>query len=416
VSNGELPRLLLTGATLADGKVRSLFLEGAAVVAVGAGAERIAARRDTPLLDLAGYVVLPAASEPHAHLDKALLAGRVINVTGDLDGAITATRAAYPSMTADDVLDRARRALVAALRHGYTAVRTHVTCEAEVGTIAVEALIELRERAKSVFDLQIAAMAGFPITGSDGDLNRRLLLASLDAGADVVGGAPALDPDPGEATKWLVRLAADRGLPIDLHLDETLDPKSLCVRDFAVQVKDAGLAGRATASHCVSLGQQDSHLAQEVAKELAEAGVAVVTLPQTNLYLQGRGIATRVPRALTPVAMLRRAGVTVAGGGDNWRDPFNPMSRIDPLETASLLVTVAHLSAADAYDAVSGSARAAMGLASANIAPGHECDLLCVRGENLVEAIANASDDRIVIHRGRIVARTRVLAEVKPDL
>ena len=406
----------MRGATLADGAVKSILISDEHVDAVGADAERLARQAAVPELDLAGFLLLPAAAEPHAHLDKALLSERVPIRAGDLRGAIEAVRNAYASMTSEDVANRARLALRIAVTHGFTAVRTHVDCEEGIDTAAVTALVQLRDAVGETLDLQVMAMAGHPLTGRSGARNRRLLVAALAAGADGVGGAPALDDDPAGAVDELVRSAADAGIPIDLHLDETLDPGSLTIARFIERVERHGLAGRATASHCVSLGQLDAGAARVIAERLAGSGIGVVTLPQTNLYLQGRDAPTRVPRALTAIAALRAAGVVVAGGGDNWRDPFNPVARIDPLETASLLVTAGHLSVPDAYAAVSTIARQVMGLPDAGLRPGSVADLLAVRAPSLGDAIAQAGEDRLVFRRGRVISRTHVESDAVPDI
>ncbi|PNG22754.1 amidohydrolase family protein [Streptomyces cahuitamycinicus] len=114
-----------------------------------------------------------------------------------------------------------------------------------------------------------------------------------------------------------------------------------------------------------------------------------------------------MPRGLTAIASLRAAGVTVAGGGDNARDPFNPLGRFDPMETASLLVLAGHLSPRSAYDAVSGAARTVMGLARTPIEPGAPAELMAVRADTLADAMADARADRVVIHQGRLVCRTQ---------
>jgi cytosine deaminase len=105
--------------------------------------------------------------------------------------------------------------------------------------------------------------------------------------------------------------------------------------------------------------------------------------------------------------------VTVAGGGDNLRDPFNPVSRADPLETASLLVTAGHLTPEEAYTAVSTGARAAMGLPEVQVAPGFPAELLAIQASSLGEAIAGGTS-RVVIHRGRVASRTTVTRDY-PD-
>ena len=416
MTNISVPsRLLITGGAIGAGSVGSVLFTGDRIVAIGPDAERTATDGGVERLDLSGYVLLVAPCEPHAHLDKALLGERYRNPSGDLAGAISATRSAYPTMDTADVYDRARRSLEIALRRGYTAIRTHVNCEEGIDLEAIRALIRLREEVRDTLDLQVFAMAGYPVTGRDGTMNRRLLHEALDAGADGVGGAPWLDPHASSAVVLLVHAAAERHLMIDLHLDETLDPASLTVRTFASEVAAHGLGGRATASHCVSLGQQSTETARTIALELAAAGVAIVTLPQTNLYLQGREGTTFTPRGLPALSILREAGVAVAGGGDNWRDPFNPTSRIDAMETASLLVVAAHFSVADAYDAVSTRAREVIGLGSAGFEVGCHTDVLAMKGVDLNDVMSHSSDDRVVIRRGRVISRSRVVHEIVPQ-
>ena len=45
-----------------------------------------------------------------------------------------------------------------------------------------------------------------------------------------------------------------------------------------------------------------------------------------------------MPRGLTAVRALLDAGVVVAAGADNLQDPFNPLGRACPFETAALMV------------------------------------------------------------------------------
>ncbi|MCU1376275.1 MAG: hypothetical protein JWO68_3561, partial [Actinomycetia bacterium] len=219
-----------------------------------------------------------------------------------------------------------------------------------------------------------------------------------------------LDPDPMGCIDTTVGLAAERGLAVDLHTDETLDVDTLWVRELGRAVRGAGLS--VTASHCVSLGMQDPGTQAKVADELAEAGVAVVTLPQTNLFLQARGITTATPRGLTAIRPLLDAGVTVAGGADNLQDPFITVGRADPLETAALLVMAGHLAPVEAYELVTTGARAAMGLAPVRIEPGAPAELLAVQAPSVRIAVADAPAGRLVFAKGRLVARTEVARTV----
>jgi cytosine/creatinine deaminase len=297
--------------------------------------------------------------------------------------------------------------------HGTTAIRTHVGVGADGGgTVALEALVRLRSDLvrRGLADLQIVAMIPLPATGPNA---RRLIETCVAAGADAIGGCPYRDPDPMAAARLALEMAADLGVAVDLHTDETLDPDVLTVADLPRLAADISVAGGITASHCVSLGAQGPDVQKQVAVGLAGAGIGVVTLPQTNLYLQGRGVTSGQPRGLTALRALIDAGVVVGGGADNVRDPFCRLGRLDALETASLLVLAGHLSPADAWTACSAGARQVMGLASPSgmgwaVRPGARAELLAVEGADLTSALATAGPRRVVVHRGAVVARTTV--------
>jgi cytosine deaminase len=364
-----------------------------------------------PVAELGGYLLLPAPAEPHAHLDKALLGRRAPNRTGDLAGAVDAMLAVLPSVTPDDLRERARTAALAALAHGATAVRSHADVGEHAGLRHVEALLALRDELRDVLTLQVVALAAAPLTGAAGTANARLLHAALAAGADLAGGCPHLDPDPSGCIDVVLDAAEAAGVGVDLHADETTDPASHDLATLAEAVTARAFPLGATASHCVSLGVQSPGRAAVTARAVAAAGVSVVALPQTNLYLQGRDHRSAVPRGLTAVRALLDAGVTVAAGGDNVQDPFNPLGRGDPLEAAALLVTAGHLLPEEAYRAVSDGARRAMGLPPVAVAAGCPADLLAVRAGSLAEALATLTPDRVVVRAGRVVARTRVTRE-----
>lgn len=356
-------------------------------------------------VDLEGFTLLPALAEPHAHLDKAFLADRVANPRGDLAGAIEAVDAAFASLDEADLVERAERCLAMAVAAGCSALRSHVDVSATIGTLHLEWLAPVRERWRDRLEVQLAALVDVPLSGREGRPQRRLAERALEAGADVVGGAPWLDERPAEAIAFLCGLAAEAGRPIDLHLDEATDPRRRGVEAFVREVERRGLGGRAVASHAVGLAARDPRGARRAADALAGAGVAVVVAPQTNLYLQARGLSTRQPRGIAPVRLLKEAGVVVAAGGDNVQDPFNPLGRADPLETAALLVVAAHLSPEEAVEAVGPSARGVLGLEPARLEAGDVADFVAVRASGVREALALAPGERVVVRSGRVVSR-----------
>ncbi|MCU1396132.1 MAG: codA [Ilumatobacteraceae bacterium] len=392
--------MLLRSATLADGRVLDVRIVDGTIVELG---EHLVADEGDETLDLAGQLLVSAFAEPHAHLDKAFLSERIPNPTGDLMGAIMAMHGNRHLITHDDTVERAERAVRLMVGNGATLIRTHADVTLENRLMSVEALAEVRSRTDDICDLQIVALVSWPVTGAAGANTRALLRDALDAGADVVGGCPHLEDEPEDANDILLGIAAEHGRDVDLHTDETLDPSKLALEDLARRVIASGFPHRVTASHCVSLAMQTDARQQEIAELAAAAGISVVALPHTNLFLQGRDQQQAMPRALTAVRALRTAGVNLCAGADNLQDPFNPMGRGDPLETGALMVMAAHLLPDDAMHAISGASRTAITGAAGAIAVGAPAELVALPAASMRDALAFGPAGRTVIHHGRVV-------------
>jgi cytosine deaminase len=384
--------LTIIDALLPDGRRANVRVVDGLVHSVGG-----AAAPDDELLLADGRLLLPAMAEAHAHLDKAFLAETVPNPTGDLMGAIVAMEEYRDVITLENTIERAERAARLIAANGATAIRTHADVTEGIGLQAVEALITVRERLRSLVHIEIVALGGMPILGVEGANSRALLRDAIAAGVDLVGGCPHLESDPVAATDFWLATADDAGLPVDLHTDETLDPSRFALPYLADIVRRSGFAHRVTASHCVSLGVQPHDVQRATAEALVEAGISVIALPSSNLFLQGRDQQVSMPRALTAVKSLRDAGVNLAAGADNLQDPFNLVGRGDCLETAALMVMAGHLSPADAYHSVSGAVRSLMGLSRAGTEVGDVAELVLVDAGSVREAVAFGPPNRTVV-------------------
>jgi cytosine/creatinine deaminase len=391
----------LRRARLPDGGLVDVAIDGDAVAAVVPAGAPLPA---TPglVLDLDGDLLLPAAAEPHAHLDKALSWDLIEPPFGDLRRAVESWAAYSGRMTEDDILDRARRAAARMLASGITAVRSHVDLLPGPDPLrGVRALVRLRAELHDLMDLELAALGHYQ-SGDD------VFESALDAGVDLMGGVPHLAPDPGAELDRLLAIARRRGVGADLHTDESLDG-AVTLGAYARAVADWDVVR--SAGHCVRLSTLPETDLADLADEVRRAGIGIISLPITNLYLQGQGHAAPVPRGIAPVRALRAAGVRVAAGADNVRDPFNPVGRCDPFETASLLVVAAHLTPDEALAAVTTDARAVLALPPAGPRQGLRADLLAVDAASVGEAVAFAPPARVVLHRGRLVGRTTVRVE-----
>jgi cytosine/creatinine deaminase len=398
------PGLVLRSVRLEDGSTSDVGLRDGLIAEVAPSGGLSASY--VKYVDLSGYLLLPAAAEPHIHLDTAMLGESLAVAPGDLVGGIAAMLEYQARRPPADFVARAERAALRVVANGATAIRSHVGIYKATGLRAVDALLELRDRLNGLVDLQLVALT-LTLTGRSNAATRDMMRTAIEKGVDVVGGVPHLDDDPIAYHEFVFDLASEFGVPVDLHTDETVDPNVLWLPHLADAAASRAFAHGVVASHCVSLGVQELEHARAIAQRVGDAGVAVICNPQTNLFLQGRESKVAMPRGLAPLRLLKDAGVLVAAGSDNMRDPLNALGRGDPLEVASLLVAAGHLTVTEAYEAVSSGARSVMGLPEVKIEPGYPAELLALRASSLADALAS-TPARVTIHRGHVIARTGV--------
>ncbi len=393
----------LLGARVPDGSVVDIDIghrDGHAVITAIQPSAPVTETTDD-VVDLSGFVVVTAPAEPHAHLDKALSWEVLAPPFGDLGAAIESWRRGSRALSEDSFYERARSAAIMLLRNGTTAIRTHADIlDGPDPLRGIRAMDRVRRELSGLIDIQIVALTP-PAVATD------QIYAALDAGADLVGGAPHIAPDPIAELTRLLTVAEARDVGVDLHVDEFLDGDHHSIAQFADRVTAWPDERSRTAGHCCRLGTMDPAELAELLPAVARSGLGIVSLPITNLYLQGRDRPTATPRGLTAVSALLDAGIPVAAGADNVRDPFNPVGRGDALETAALLVTTAHVAPEQALRMVTDGARAVLGLPEAGVKVGAHAELLAVRGTDLVDVIAGAPADRIVIRDGAIVSVSR---------
>ncbi|MFD4030184.1 hydrolase [Streptomyces sp. NPDC058637] len=370
--------LLLSGARLADGRTVDVRIDGPRIEAVGtAGSLGTRGTR----LDLRGYLLLPAPTEPHAHGDTAL----------------TASTGGPASQRPEDVRRRATEAALLQLSHGATALRAHVRVGDVQGLTSLEAVLGARRSLRGLTDVTTVAAPRL-LTGVAGAEGLAVLRDALDMGADVIGGCPDLDPDPSGYAETVLGLGAEHGRSVDLHTDG--DAPARLARLAAMA---GGLRPRVSLGPCAGLSRLPGDAAARAADQLAAAAVTVICLPQG-------GCSGARLRGNAPVGLLRAAGVRVAAGGGALRDTSNPVGRGDPLEAAYLLASRSGIAPGHAYDAVSTTARAVMGLPEVRVEAGFPAELLAVRGDGL-SGVLSLAYSRIVVHLGRVVARTSAVRE-----
>jgi cytosine/creatinine deaminase len=391
---------LLLDLLIADGTIETIVPVG-----IAAG--------DVPSLDLGGRLMWPGLIDMHTHLDKGHIVGRTQNPDGSFTGARNATTADRSKYWSEqDVGRRIDFALRCAYVHGVAAIRTHIDSYGGQSAISWKAFRDAREKWSGRIVLQAASIC--PIDLLQGDAGTQLADLIARSGGVLGGVTRAFNQDHSDNIEGLdtlldrlFQLAAERSLDVDLHVDETGDPKAaslIHVADAAIRNK---FKGKVVAGHCCSLSVQPETLVRETLKRCADAGIAIVSLPTVNMYLQDRNEA-RTPRwrGVTLIHEMRRAGLAVAVGGDNCRDPFHAYGDHDMVDTFRQAVRIAHL------DHPFGDVPALVGPSPASIiganplgtiAAGGPARLILFSARTINELVCRPQSDRIVLDRGRRV-------------
>jgi len=399
--------LLLVGGILADGRAADIAIVGDTIAAVEPSFAGDCARR----IDISGRLVTAPFIDSHFHLDSTLSAGIPrYNRSGTLLEGIAIWNELKPTLTEQTIHDRARRLCEIAVARGNLAIRSHV----DIGDPAlrgVRALLALRDEMRPWIDIQLVA---FP---QEGYFRRpdsaSLLQQAIELGVDAIGGIPHFErtrEQGAESIAALCRLAADHGLPVDLHCDETDDPQSRHVETLAAEVVRHGLEGRATGSHLTSMHGFDNAYADKLVALMAEAELSVVANPLINITLQGRYDPYPKRRGMTRVKELLAAGITTGFGHDCVLDPWYRLGSHDMLEVASMGAHVGHMTGeADlraCFEAVTTNAARIMRLERYGIAPGCRADLVVLQAADPIEAIRLRATRLMVLRAGQVIAET----------
>jgi cytosine deaminase len=402
--------LILTGCRLSDGTRVDLGCRGGRIAARGDLADRPAVR----LVHCEGRAITPGLVESHIHLDKALLSERAPSLEGTLAEAIRVVGEAKRQFSVEDIRRRARAVLNMAVRSGTTAMRSHVEVDPIVGMKGLEALLPLKAEYAPALDLQLCAFAQEGVFRMPG--TEPLLGEALRRGADLIGGCPYTDADGHAQIDVIFRLAQEYGVDADFHVDFFDEPEHLHLRYIAEQTVRRGWQGRVALGHCTELGALAPPDLAPLAGLLADAGVGVITLPATDLYLMGRRDSHRVRRGLAPVKRLLAAGVTVAAATNNVRNAFTPVGNANLALMGYLLTVGAHMGTvaeqAEVLRMLTEYPARLLRLASYGLAVGCQADLVVWETERVEEIVAALAAPRLVVKRGRVtVEQERTVRE-----
>ena len=382
------------------------------------------------VIEASGHLVSPPFVDPHFHMDATLSLGTPrMNVSGTLLEGISLWGELKPIQSVEKIFERAMRYCDLAVSMGLGAIRSHVdVCDDTLK--GVEALLEVQKQVSSYLDLQLVA---FPQDGVFRDptaLNN--LNRALDMGVSVVGGIPHFErtmEDGANSVRALCEIAAQRGLMVDMHCDESDDPHSRHIETLAFETQRLGLQGQVAGSHLTSMHSMDNYYVSKLIPLIAEAGVHAIPNPLINIMLQGRHDSYPKRRGQTRVRELRDAGITVGFGSDCVMDPWYSLGKADMLDVAFMGLHVGQLSSrADmrwCFDAVTKNSAEIMGLEKYGVEVGNYADMVVLQAKDPIEAIRLRPTRLAVIRRGKLIAQTTAsvsklhlpdrLDELKPD-
>ena len=402
------PPLLIRNATLPDGRRGiDLLAEGGCFTALGPA---LAAPAGTEVVDAQGWLLSPPFVDAHFHLDSALSHGLPrVNVSGTLLEGIQLWGELKPLLTEEAVAERALQYCDWAVARGLLAIRSHVdVCDERL--LAVRALLDVKRRVAPWLDLQLVAFPQDGLLRSPGALAN--LKRALDLGVDVVGGIPHFERTAEQGTdsvRLLCELAAERGLRVDMHCDESDDPMSRHIETLALHTQRLGLQGRVTGSHLTSMHSMDNYYVSKLLPLVAEAGVHVVANPLINITLQGRHDGYPRRRGMTRVPELLAAGVNVGFGHDCVLDPWYALGSADMLEVAAMGLHVAQMASLQGqrqcFDAVTVNNARILGLQGYGLEVGCRADAVLLQARTPEEAIRLRAQRLCVLRGGRVISR-----------
>jgi cytosine/creatinine deaminase len=399
--------LILRGGTLPDGRVCDIAIAGDRIVDIAPRIDGTAVQE----IDATGDLVSPPFVDPHFHMDATLSYGTPrVNASGTLLEGIDLWGELRDLATVDEMVERALRYCDWAASMGLLAIRTHVdTTPDHLNT--VRAMIEVREKVRPYIDLQLVA---FPQDGLYRAANGRAnVIRALDMGVDVVGGIPHFErtmADGAASVRDLCEIAAERGLPVDMHCDETDDPHSRHIETLAYETTRLGLQGRVAGSHLTSMHSMDNYYVSKLLPLIAEAGISAIPNPLINIVLQGRHDTFPKRRGLTRVKEMQAMGIPVGWGQDCVLDPWYSLGTADMLDVAFMGLHVAQMThpqeMARCFTMVTETNAAIMGLDDYGLAKGKLASLVVLDAANPVEALRLRANRLVVVSKGNVIART----------
>ncbi|EOI5792977.1 cytosine deaminase [Cronobacter malonaticus] len=362
-------------------------------------------------LDAQGGLVIPPLVEPHIHLDATLTAGEPEwNMSGTLFEGIERWGQRKATITHEDTKRRAHATIGMLRDHGIQHVRTHVDVT-DPTLAALKAMLEVKEEARHLIDLQIVA---FPQEGIESfPQGRALMEQAVEMGADVVGGIPHFENTREQgvsSVKFLMELAERTGCLVDVHCDETDDAQSRFLEVLAEETRVRGMGARVTASHTVAMGSYDNAYCSKLFRLLKRAGLSFVSCPTESIHLQGRFDTWPKRRGVTRVAELDRAGLNVCFGQDSIKDPWYPLGNGNILRVLDAGLHICQMMGYEdlkrSLDFLTDNSARAMNLGdNYGLCEGRPANLVVLDAPDDYEVVRRQAKARYSVRHGKVILR-----------
>ncbi len=406
--------LLLRNARLPDGTATDIGIEGGFIAALAPNLAADAAE----VIDCAGRLVSPGFVETHIHLDKTCTIDRCACETARFPHhAMERTSTIKHTFTVEDVTSRARRTLEKCIGHGTTLMRTHAEVDPKVGLRGFEGVKALVDEYKWAIDIEICVMPQEGLLNNPG--TDELMVAALRNGARVVGAAPSYDSDPAGQIRRVFELAREFDADIDMHVDSGSSAAHLDIRLVCELTEQYGWGGRVACGHLTKLSVMPLPELDEMARRMADAGVALTVLPATDLYLGGRDKDHRIERSVADANRLHRLGVTCSLSSNNILNAFTPMGDGQLIRMANLYANVTQHAMPDdlreTWSMFTTESARLMRRPGYGMAVGNPADLTLVDAPDPVAAIREVAPVLAAFKRGRRSATRQPVTLHRPE-
>ena len=378
------------------------------LVDIGVDRGRIAAiapalAAEGPTIDVGGRLVSPGFLETHIHLDKSNILDRCRADKGDLEEAIQEVAKAKKAFTPEDVYARGKRTLERCILNGTTHMRTQLEVDPGIGLRGLEGIKPLIKEYAWAIDIEICI---FP---QEGLLNNpgtdELMVQALKSGGTVVGAAPYTDSSPHGQIDRIFEMAREFDIDIDMHLDFGPSPDDLDLLYVCEQAEKFKWGGRVTIGHVTKLSGAPTELLMKCANRLADAGVALIVLPSTDLYLMGRHTEHSHMRGVTHAHKLLHKGVNCTLSTNNVLNPFTPFGDCSLMRMANLYANTAHVGSKgdvrECFNMITTRSAKLMNVRDYGLEVGKPADFVVVDAESPEQAVAELSPVLMAFKRGR---------------